>query len=196
VRNILAVTGDPPEEGDYPGAGGVYHVDAIGLVRLLEQLNRGADFHGRTIDAPTNFFTGVAVNPTADDLDVELRRFEQKIEAGARFAMTQILFDLSYLEKFFQRFGGPSPIPLILGLWPLTSHQLALRLHNEVPGIVVPDHVQKALLDAGPDAPDVGTQLALELADQGREVANGIYIVAPFRRPLGVLDFLTHAVAG
>jgi methionine synthase / methylenetetrahydrofolate reductase(NADPH) len=196
VRNILAVTGDPPEEGDYPGAGGVYHVDAIGLVRLLEQLNRGADFHGRTIDAPTNFFTGVAVNPTADDVDLELRRFEQKLEAGAKFAMTQILFDLSYLDTFFQRFGGPSPIPLIVGLWPLSSHQLALRLHNEVPGIVVPEHVQRALLDAGPNAADVGTELALELNEQAREVAAGIYIVAPFRRPLGVLDFLAHAVAG
>ena len=81
VRNILAVTGDPPEEGDYPGAGGVYHVDAIGLVQILERLNAGEDFHGRAIDAPTHFFTGVAVNPTADDLDLELRRYQQKLEA-------------------------------------------------------------------------------------------------------------------
>jgi methionine synthase / methylenetetrahydrofolate reductase(NADPH) len=193
VRNILAVTGDPPEEGDYPGAGGVYHVDAIGLVKLLEHLNRGEDFHGRTIDAPTQFFTGVAVNPTADDLDLELRRFEQKVEAGARFAMTQILFDFSYLEEFFKRFGGPSPIPLLIGVWPLSSHQLAVRLHNEVPGIVVPEHVQQALLAAGPDAGDVGTTLAHQLVEQAREHANGIYVVAPFRRPLAILDFLADA---
>ena len=121
VRNILAVTGDPPEEGDYPGAGGVYHVEAIGLVQIIERLNRGEDFHGRAIDAPTHFFTGVAVNPTADDLELELQRFEQKLEAGAKFAMTQILFDLSYLEAFFERFGGPSPIPLLVGIWPLRS---------------------------------------------------------------------------
>jgi homocysteine S-methyltransferase len=190
VRNILAVTGDPPEEGDYPGAGGVYHVDAIGLVQILEQLNRGEDFHGRAIDAPTHFFTGVAVNPTADDLDLELRRYEQKLEAGAKFAMTQILFDISYLDAFFERFGGPSPIPLLVGVWPLRSHQLALRLHNEVPGIVVPDHVQQALLDAGPDAAEVGAQLARDLIEQSRERAGGIYVVAPFRRPLGILDFL------
>jgi 5,10-methylenetetrahydrofolate reductase len=191
VRNILAVTGDPPEEGDYPGAGGVYHVDAIGLAQVIERLNAGEDYHGRAIDAPTHFFTGVAVNPTADDLDLELRRFEEKLEAGAKYAMTQILFDLSYLEAFFERFGGPSPIPLLVGIWPLRSHQLALRLHNEVPGIVVPDHVQRALLDAGPNAPEVGSKLAHELVEQAREVAAGIYVVAPFRQPLGVLDFLT-----
>jgi methionine synthase / methylenetetrahydrofolate reductase (NADH) len=191
VRNILAVTGDPPEEGDYPGAGGVYHVDAIGLAQIIERLNAGEDYHGRAIDAPTHFFTGVAVNPTADDLDLELRRFEEKLEAGAKYAMTQILFDLSYLEAFFERFGGPSPIPLLVGIWPLRSHQLALRLHNEVPGIVVPDHVQQALLDAGPNAPEVGSKLAHELVEQAREIAAGIYVVAPFRQPLGVLDFLT-----
>ena len=190
VRNILAVTGDPPEEGDYPGAGGVYHVDAIGLAQIIERLNAGEDYHGRAIDAPTHFFTGVAVNPTADDLDLELRRFEEKLEAGARYAMTQILFDLSYLEAFFERYGGPSPIPLLVGIWPLRSHQLALRLHNEVPGIVVPEHVQQALLDAGPNAPEVGSKLAHELVEQAREVAAGIYVVAPFRQPLGVLDFL------
>jgi methionine synthase I (cobalamin-dependent)/5,10-methylenetetrahydrofolate reductase len=191
VRNILAVTGDPPEAGDYPGTHGVYEVDSIGLVELMAKLNRGEDYHGRAIDAPTHFFTGVAVNPTADDVDLELRRFEEKLEAGARYAMTQILFDLSYLDAFFERFGGPSPIPLLVGIWPLRSHQLALRLHNEVPGIVVPDHVQQALLDAGPNAPEVGSKLAHELVAQAREVAAGIYVVAPFRQPLGVLDFLT-----
>jgi methionine synthase I (cobalamin-dependent)/5,10-methylenetetrahydrofolate reductase len=191
VRNILAVTGDLPEEGDYPGAGAVYHVDAIGLTQIIERLNAGEDFHGRAIDAPTHFFTGVAVNPTADDIDLELRRFEQKLEAGAKYAMTQIIFDLSFLDEFFKRFGGPSPIPLLVGIWPLRSHQLALRLHNEVPGIVVPDEVQQALLDAGPNAPEVGAQRAHELVAQAREVAAGIYVVAPFRQPLGVLDFLT-----
>ena len=190
VRNILAVTGDPPEEGDYPGAGGVYHVDAIGLVQVIERLNRGEDFHGRAIDAPTHFFTGVAVNPTADDLELELDRFRQKIDAGAKFAMTQILFDIAYLDAFFERFGGPSPIPLLVGVWPLRSHQLAQRLHNEVPGIVVPEHVQQALLDAGPDAPAVGARLARDLIETARERAAGIYVVAPFRQPLGILDFL------
>src|SRR5436190_1466466 len=83
----LAVTGDPPEEADYPGARGVYEVDAIGLTELLTRLNKGEDWHGRTIDAPTSFYVGVAVNPTADDLDLELERFQRKLDAGAQYAM-------------------------------------------------------------------------------------------------------------
>jgi methionine synthase I (cobalamin-dependent)/5,10-methylenetetrahydrofolate reductase len=190
VRNILAVTGDPPEEGDYPGAGGVYQVDAIGLVQIIERLNRGEDFHGRAIDAPTHFFTGVAVNPTADDLELEHRRFEQKLESGAKFAMTQPLFDLRYLDEFLERYGGSSPIPLLLGVWPMTSHQLAVRMHNEVPGIVIPESVQGALLDAGPNAAEVGREIARGLLEQSRDRVAGVYVIAPFRRPLGVLDFL------
>ncbi|HJS48772.1 MAG TPA: bifunctional homocysteine S-methyltransferase/methylenetetrahydrofolate reductase, partial [Gaiellaceae bacterium] len=141
IRNVLAVTGDPPEAGDYPGATGVYEVDSIGLSQMITRMNAGEDFNGREIDAPTSFFLGVAVNPAADDLDYELERFEQKVEAGARFAMTQVLFDLSYLDDFVRRLGGSCPIPLLVGIFYVRSYQLALRLHNEVPGIVVPEHV-------------------------------------------------------
>jgi methionine synthase / methylenetetrahydrofolate reductase(NADPH) len=191
VRNILAVTGDPPEEGDYPGARGVYEVDAIGLTRLITSLNRGEDYHGRSIDAPTSFFTGVAVNPSADDLDVELHRFEQKLTAGAQFAMTQILYDFAYLDAFLAHFGGRSPIPLLVGIWPLRSHSLAVRVHNEVPGIVVPDVVQQRLQDAGSTAAEVGTGIARDLLAEAREKAAGVYVVAPFKQPLGILDLLT-----
>ncbi len=190
VRNVLAVTGDPPEGGDYPGSGGVYQVDSIGLTRLVSQLNRGEDVNGRSIDAPTSFFCGVAVNPSADDLDLELERFREKIAAGARFAMTQVLFDLSYLDHFLERLGGSSPVPLLVGLWPLSSYQLALRVHNEVPGIVVPAPVQEALLEAGANAAAVGTRIARELYAEAREKAAGVYVVAPFRRPLAALDVL------
>jgi homocysteine S-methyltransferase len=163
VRNVLAVTGDPPEVGDYPGASGVYEVDSIGLARVIAHLNAGTDANGREIDAPTSFFTGVAVNPAADDLDAELTRLAEKVEAGARFAMTQALFDLSYLERMLERLGGTSPIPLLVGVFFVRSHQLALRLHNEVPGIVVPEPVLDRLRDAGKDAPAVGRALAQEL---------------------------------
>jgi homocysteine S-methyltransferase len=191
VRNVLCVTGDPPEQGDYPGAsGGVYQVDAVGLVEIVGRLNLGEDWHGRDIDAPTGFFPGVAVNPAADDLDVEVARFEQKVAAGARFAMTQILFDLAYLDRFLERLGGASPIPLLVGIWPLRSHRLAVRLHNEVPGIVVPEPVQERLLDAGAAAPEAGLALARELLAETREKAAGAYVVAPFRQPLGILDLL------
>ena len=190
VHNVLAVTGDPPEEGDYPGARGVYEVDAIGLTQLVTNLNRGEDYHGRGIDAPTSFFCGVAVNPSADDLDLELERFERKLEAGAQFGMTQILFDLAYLDAFLAHFGGRAPIPLLVGIWPMPSLQLAVRIHNEVPGIVVPEPVQERLRAAGTDAAEAGRALARELIEEAREKAAGIYVVAPFRRPLGILDVL------
>ena len=190
VRNILAVTGDPPEVGDYPGSRAVYEVDAIGLVQTIDRFNRGEDYMGRSIDAPTSFFAGVAVNPSADDLDVELERFQAKLDAGAQFAMTQILFDLDYLDRFLERLGGESPIPLLIGVWPLRSHELAVRVHNEVPGILVPDPVQEALRKAGPRAAEVGLDLARELIEASREKAAGVYVVAPFKQPLAVLDLL------
>jgi methionine synthase I (cobalamin-dependent)/5,10-methylenetetrahydrofolate reductase len=191
VRNILAVTGDPPEVGDYPGSRGVYEVDAIGLVELMARLNKGEDFNGRTIDAPTSFFIGAAVNPTADDLDVELERFRQKIDAGAQFAMTQLVFDLAHLDSFFERFGGPSPIPLLVGICPIWSYRFALRLHNELPGIVVPEKLQEALRDAGSNATDVGMQHAKELYEAAREKAAGVYLMAPYRKPLNLLELIS-----
>jgi methionine synthase / methylenetetrahydrofolate reductase(NADPH) len=195
IRNVLAVTGDPPEVGDYPGSRGVYEIDSIGLVQLMAHLNRGEDFNGRAIDAATSFHIGVAVNPSADDLDLELDRYQRKIESGAHFAMTQIIFELDYLDRFLDRLGGESPIPILVGIFPVWSHPLALRLHNEVPGIIVPDAVQEALREAGPDGPQVGMEIARELIEASRGRAAGVYLVAPFKRPLGVLDLLAHAVA-
>ena len=190
VRNVLAITGDPPEVGDYPGARGVYEVDAIGLTKLLASLNRGEDFNGRPIDAPTSFFVGVAVNPTPDDLELELDRFRQKVDAGAKFAMTQIVYDLAHLDRFRERLGGEWPIPVLVGIFPLTSYRLALRLNNEVPGIVVPEPLQEALREAGPDAAELGMENARRLIAASRDRAEGVYVVAPFRRPLAVLDLL------
>jgi methionine synthase I (cobalamin-dependent)/5,10-methylenetetrahydrofolate reductase len=188
IRNVLAVTGDPPEAGDYPGAQGVYEVDSIGLAQMITRMNAGEDYNGREIDAPTSFFLGVAVNPAADDLDYELERFERKLEAGARFAMTQVLFDLSYLETFLERLGGSCPIPLLVGIFYVRSYQLALRLHNEVPGIVVPEHVQERLSKAGADAPETGLAIARELLEASRELAAGVYVIPPFRQPHAALD--------
>jgi methionine synthase / methylenetetrahydrofolate reductase(NADPH) len=190
VRNVLAITGDPPEVGDYPGSRGVYEVDAIGLTKLLAGLNRGEDYNGRPIDAPTSFFIGVAVNPTPDDMELELDRFRQKVEGGAKFAMTQIVYDLHTLDRFRDRLGGEWPIPVLVGVFPLTSYRLALRLHNEVPGIVVPEPLQEALREAGPDAAALGMEHARELIAASRDRADGVYIVAPFRRPLAVLDLV------
>jgi methionine synthase I (cobalamin-dependent)/5,10-methylenetetrahydrofolate reductase len=189
VRNILAVTGDPPEAGDYPGKHTVYDVDAIGLVELIGKLNRGEDWHGRAIDAPTSFFPGVAVNPTADDLGLEAERFHRKLAAGARFAMTQILFDLEPLAAFRDRIGG-WPIPILVGIWPIRTIETLIRVHNETPGMVVPEHVQERYRRAGANAREVGGALGHELIEGAREVADGVYVMAPFRSPMNVVDFL------
>jgi homocysteine S-methyltransferase len=189
VRNILAITGDPPEVGDYPGSRGVYELDAIGLTRLVTGLNHGEDYNGRPIDAPTDFFVGVAVNPTADDPEVEAERFHQKLEAGAKFAMTQIVFDIAALDRFAGEIGSWR-IPVLAGIFPVTSYRLALRLHNEVPGIVVPQDLQDALENAGAAAAEVGMAHARELVDAARGRCEGVYIVAPYRRPTAVLELL------
>jgi homocysteine S-methyltransferase len=190
IRNVLAVTGDPPEVGDYPGSGGVYEVDSIGLTRLISQLNRGENYNGKAIDAPTSFFIGIAVNPNADDPELELDRFRRKVDEGASFAMTQIVFELDDLDRFMARLGGPSPVPVLAGVFPLTSYRLALRLHNEVPGIVVPEPLQEALQDAGSRETDVGFAHARELIAEARDRCAGVYVVAPYRRPLSVLELL------
>jgi methionine synthase / methylenetetrahydrofolate reductase(NADPH) len=185
-----AVTGDPPEVGDYPGSRGVYEVDSIGLSQVVTQLNRGEDYNGKGIDAPTSFFLGVAVNPSADDLTLEADRFRQKVEAGASFAMTQALFDLAYLDRFEELIGG-WPVPLLLGIFYVRSYQLAVRLHNEVPGIVVPEKVQRRLEDAGANAGAEGLALARELYAQAREKVAGVYVIPPFKQPEAALDVLS-----
>jgi methionine synthase I (cobalamin-dependent)/5,10-methylenetetrahydrofolate reductase len=190
VRNLLAVTGDPPHVGDYPGSSGVYEVDAVGLTGLVTRLNEGEDYSGKAIDAPTSFYVGVAVNPSAEDLETELERFRAKVEAGARFGMTQALFDIDYLDRFLEKLGGESPLPLLVGIWPLTSFQLAFRLHNEVPGITIPDEIQRKLADAGADAKAVGFELARKLMDEARQRAAGVYIIPPFKEPTAALDLL------
>ena len=189
LRNILAITGDPPDTGDYPGSTGVYEVDSIGLCRIMQKLNAGESYAGKALDAPTSFFYGVAVNPTADDVDEELRRFEQKLEAGARFAITQSQFDFSHFDRFEQLLGG-WPIPVLLGVFYVTSYPLALRLHNEVPGMLVPEAVRERFRAAGTDAMLVGLEVARGLVAEAQERVAGVEVIAPFKAPLAALDVL------
>ncbi|HEV3374313.1 MAG TPA: bifunctional homocysteine S-methyltransferase/methylenetetrahydrofolate reductase [Candidatus Acidoferrum sp.] len=190
VRNVLAITGDPPSVGDYPETSGVYEVDSVGLVKVLHRLNQGTDWAGKTLGGGTNFTIGVAVNPVADDLDAEIERFHAKIEAGAHFAMTQPLFDPEHWHAFLKKLGGKSPIPVLIGIWPLNSYKQALRLSNEVPGIVIPEPVLKSLEAAGAAARDRGFELARQMLAWSRGELAGAYLIPPFKRYEEILDIL------
>jgi methionine synthase / methylenetetrahydrofolate reductase(NADPH) len=190
VRNVLAITGDPPSVGDYPETSGVYEVDSVGLVKVLHRLNQGTDWAGKTLGGATNFAIGVAVNPVADDLDGEIERFNAKIEAGAHFAMTQPLFDPEHWYAFLKKIGGKPPIPVLIGIWPLNSYKQALRLNNEVPGIVIPQPLLKSLEAAGAAARDRGFECAREMLAWSRTELAGAYLIPPFKRYEEVLDIL------
>ena len=190
VRNILAITGDPPSLGDHPETSGVYEIDSIGLVRVLARLNQGADWAGKTLGGATNFTIGVALNPVADDLDTEIERFLAKVEAGAHFAMTQPLFDPDHWHSFLRRIGGKTPVPVLAGVWPLTSYKQALRLNHEVPGILVPDSVLKELEAAGNSARDAGFSLARRMLQWARSELAGAYLIPPFKRYEEVMELL------
>lgn len=191
VRNVLTITGDPPSLGDHPEISGVYEVDSIGLVKVLARLNQGMGWAGKSLGSATNFTIGVAVNPVAEDLEEEIRRFHAKVEAGAHFAMTQPIFDPGHWHAFLKKIGGKSPIPVLVGLWPLTSYKQALRLNNEVPGIVIPEATLKELESAGAAARDRGFALARRMLDWARSEMNGAYLIPPFKRYEEILELFS-----
>jgi methionine synthase I (cobalamin-dependent)/5,10-methylenetetrahydrofolate reductase len=190
VRNVLAITGDPPSVGDYPESSGVYEVDSIGLVKVLSRLNQGTDWAGKTLGGATNFAIGVAVNPVSDDLDAEIERFHAKIDAGAHYAMTQPLFDPEHWHAFVKKLGGKPAIPVLIGIWPLNSYKQALRLNNEVPGIVIPQPLLKSLEAAGAAARERGFEVAREMLAWARAELAGAYLIPPFKRYEEILDIL------
>ena len=187
VRDILALTGDPPRVGDYPSGTGVWDVDSIGLVEILARLNRGEDAAGSPIGQPAGFTIGCALDPTAADTATEWDRLDRKLAGGAHLIMTQPLYDLAQVEAMLaeadRRFGpGGFPVPLLLGVLPLQSSRHAEFLHNEVPGITIPAAVRERLRDAGDRGADVGLEMTLALLDEiGTRVA-GTYIMPSFGR--------------
>ena len=192
VRNILAVTGDPPHVGDYPGSNGVYEIDSIGLVGLLAHLNRGEDYSGKAIDAPTSFYVGCRSEPVRG----RPRRGARALPAQARRGRA-LRDDAGALRP---RLPRPVPRPARRrvadpdprrDLAACGAYELAFRLHNEVPGITIPDAVQQRLADAGADAAAVGLELGRELLEGSRERAAGIYVIPPFKEPAAALDLLT-----
>jgi homocysteine S-methyltransferase len=179
VRNVLLITGDPPNVGDYPDATAVFDVDSIGLTNVVSRLNRGLDIGGQPIGRPTGFHIGVAANPAALNLDEEVRRFEYKVEAGAEFAVTQPVFDAEALRTFLRRIADVR-IPIVAGIMPLDSLRHAEYMANEVPDIRVPaavmDRMRRA--DAAGRATAEGLAIASELVDAIRPCVQGIQISA------------------
>ena len=180
IRNILAMTGDPPRTGDYADATAVFDVDAIGLIRILNGMNEGRDATGNSVGEPTAFCIGVALDPAAADPVREMERLFAKAEAGALWCQTQPVYDLEVLERFFQR--TRSPIPVVVGVLPLHSSRHAEFLHNEVPGITVPDAVRARMREAGDRGLRAGIETAQTLVHGVRGAYAGVYLMPSFGR--------------
>ncbi|HEX2988123.1 MAG TPA: bifunctional homocysteine S-methyltransferase/methylenetetrahydrofolate reductase [Chloroflexota bacterium] len=181
IRAILALTGDPPRLGDQPGTTAVFDVDSIGLIRIIRRLNEGQDWRGNSIGEPTNFLVGCALNPNADDLELELDRFRQKLEAGVDFVLTQPVYDMETLLRVLDRVEGVEA-PILLGVLPLQSSRHTEYLHNEVPGITVPDPIRERMRQAGEHGMDEGVTIAREFLREARSYVQGAYLMPSFGR--------------
>jgi homocysteine S-methyltransferase len=191
LRNILAVTGDPPKLGNYPDATAVFDVDSIGLTNIITRLNHGLDLAGNPIGEPTAFHVGVGVNPGAINLDDELRRLDWKIQAGAEYMITQPVFDLSLLERFLKRVE-PLRLPLIGGIWPLVSFRNAEFMNNEVPGAQVPPDILERMRRTTTQEEGFreGVAIAKETYARLKKDVAGVQLSAPLGRIEGIFAIL------
>jgi homocysteine S-methyltransferase len=182
LRNLLIVTGDPPTAGPYPDATAVFDIDSIGLTNVVRRLNHGLDPGGTSIGEPTRFVIGVAANQGAIDQEQELERFRWKVEAGAEFAVTQPVFDLAELAGFLERIA-PWRIPVIAGIWPLTSLRNAEFLANEVPGARVPEAVLERMRQAEAGGTEgahaEGIRIAHEMIEAVKGMVQGVHVSTP-----------------
>ena len=180
LRNILAITGDPTQVGDYPAATSVFDIDAIGLVRILSRFNEGIDLAGNSIVEPTAFLIAVAFNPTAPDFLHEVERLRRKVDEGAQLVYTQPIYEIAVLEKAVtetQKLG----VPMLVGILPLRSYRHAEFFHNEVPGIYIPEEIRQRMAGlSDQDARALGMDLARELLSQARHMTSGAYLMPPF----------------
>jgi homocysteine S-methyltransferase len=187
IRNIFVVMGDPTSIGDYPDAMDNYDLVPSGLIKLIKQhFNAGVDHAGADIGQPTAFFVGCALNLTPQDPDQEIKNLRRKIRAGADFALTQPVFQpgaaADMFLKYYQDQYGPLEIPILAGVLPLYSARHAAFLHNEVPGISIPETIRNRMRDAGDRAPQEGVCIALELIEQMKPWCSGIYLMPAFNR--------------
>jgi homocysteine S-methyltransferase len=190
IRNLICITGDPPKMGNYPDATAVFDVDAIGLVNIVHNLNRGLDIGGNPIGAGTSFVIGVGANPGLPNLDEEIKRFEYKVQAGAEYVVTQPVFDLSLLENFLRRIEH-FRIPVVAGIWPLVSARNAEFMKNEL-RVSVPDEILNRMTRAAsPEAArEEGVAIAREMLTAVRERVQGAQISAPQGRYSSAVDVL------
>jgi len=181
LRNILCITGDPTSIGDYPHATSVFDVDSIGLIRAVSAMNSGKDLMGNSIEQRTSFLIACAANPKADDMEREVRRLSKKIEAGADIVFTQPMYEMNTLEQFVKRIEQWKK-PVMLGVLPLRSYRHAEFLHNEIPGMTIPDGIREKLRSAGDKASSVGVQLTKDFLHEARHLVAGAYLMPPFKK--------------
>ncbi|MDP2886481.1 MAG: bifunctional homocysteine S-methyltransferase/methylenetetrahydrofolate reductase [Ignavibacteria bacterium] len=181
LRNILCITGDPTSIGDYPHATSVFDVDSIGLIRAINAMNGGRDLMGNSLGQRTSFMIACATNPKADDMDRELKRLSMKIEAGADIVFTQPMYEMRTLEQFVKRTEQWKK-PVMLGVLPLRSYRHAEFLHNEIPGMTIPESIRESLRNAGDKASVAGVQLAKDFLREARHLVAGVYLMPPFKK--------------
>ncbi|HEX8710309.1 MAG TPA: bifunctional homocysteine S-methyltransferase/methylenetetrahydrofolate reductase [Terracidiphilus sp.] len=191
LHNILCLTGDPPKVGNYPDATAVFDVDSIGLVNMVNRLNHGLDIGSNSIGASTNFTIAIAANPGVPDLENELRRFAYKVEAGAEYVVTQPVFDLRLLENFLERIKE-FRIPVIAGIWPLTSLRNAEFMKNDL-RVAMPEEIMLRMAQA--DTPDAarreGIRIAQEMLEAVRPLVEGVQVSAPSGRYAAAAEVLS-----
>jgi len=181
VRNVLCLRGDAPSGSGYARAVGVWDVTPVGLMRILKGLNEGIDFAGSAMAQPTSFFVGAAANPTAASLEAEIKLLRRKVEAGADFIMTQAIYDTEALERFVEK-ASRFDIPILMGLLPLHSERHAEFIHNELPGVVIPDALRERMAAAGENGLAEGAAIARETIEAARGGVQGIYLIPAFGR--------------
>lgn len=185
LRNMLLITGDPPKLGNYPDVTGVFDVDAIGLIHMVNHLNQGIDLGGGSIGKAASLSVGVGVNPGHRDFDYEMKRFAWKVDAGAEWAITQPVFDTDALFKFLDYIHKHNlSIPIVAGIWPLTSLKNAIFMNNEVPGVIIPDSVMERMAHPNnpEDAKKIGVEIAQEMVETMGNNIQGVQVSAPFGR--------------
>ncbi len=197
LKNLMLITGDPPKMGMFPDATAVFDLDAIGLVASADLLNRGLDFAHRPLKGQTSFVIGVGCNPGATDLDREVSRYEEKVKAGAEFVFSQPVYDVELLETFLNRVAHVPPIPFFIGVLPLASLKNAEFLHNEVPGMQIPDPIRERmrLAPTKEAQQNEGIQIAADVLKEAnrRPEIQGAYIFPPFGKYERILEVVEKA---